>query len=109
MSEEPSGFPAQELTDALKEHSFGLHGFELMSKDPYEAVSRVDLLEGSSVMISLSARGYKLESGSEERSNSASMDMHTLYESVEYVLMSVSPLYVAARQSILFAKLEALS
>lgn len=58
-------FLQTELEQALKEQSFAIAGFELMmSASPLQATALVTLLEGDVVRVSLSARGYQVNTES---------------------------------------------
>ncbi|OSX59950.1 hypothetical protein POSPLADRAFT_1149176 [Postia placenta MAD-698-R-SB12] len=89
-------FPTVELTSALGEQCFGIVNFTIVSSTVHEASARVALLEGNTVIISLSSRGYRITLG---RS----------YESIEDILTVLSSRYGDVRRDRLFAKLQALS
>jgi len=90
-------FDSEELQRALEEQSFGITGFQLArSTGSLESFARVTLLEGNVVCIGLSARGYRLITryGGE------------IYETIETLLHSISPLYEQMRQEYLVSRLE---
>lgn len=49
-----------ELNKALSEQAFGLGQFDVKSSTPHEATASVTLLEGRTIRITLSARGYQV-------------------------------------------------
>ncbi|KAH9949871.1 hypothetical protein B0H21DRAFT_819799 [Amylocystis lapponica] len=97
-------FVRSEVTAALSEQAFGIASAELTSSTDLVASARVVLLEGTIITISLSVRGYQLGESGE-----GSADTDTLFESIEVLLASVSPLYVDARRNALLVKLHALT
>jgi len=99
-------FLPTELERALNEQSFAIAGFELMtSTSPLEASALVTLLEGDVVRVSLSARGYQLT----RNPHSGSPPEPEIFEAIEALLGSSSPLYEKKRSETLFARLETLS
>ncbi|KAI0769912.1 hypothetical protein C8Q74DRAFT_1202280 [Fomes fomentarius] len=105
---EPHAFVEEELVRALNEQSFGLSSYEIVSTSPLKAIARVVLLEEAIIMVSLTSRGYQLNSPSEPPSDS-DLDAEAVFENIEQLLQSVSPSYEAARRSVFVAKLSALS
>ncbi|KAI0357468.1 hypothetical protein OH77DRAFT_1422327, partial [Trametes cingulata] len=105
---EPSAFVREELERALAEQSFGISSFELMSSSPLKAAARVVLLEGNPVVISLTSRGFQLQSPSEAPMD-PDHDSETVFETIEQLLQTVSPRYESARRGALLSKLESLA
>ncbi|KAI0647789.1 hypothetical protein C8Q79DRAFT_924886 [Trametes meyenii] len=103
----PSVFVREELERALTEQSFGISGFELTSSSPLKAAARVALLEGDSILISLTSRGFQLHSPSEAPMD-PDHDADTVFEAIEQLLQTVSPAYESAKRNALLAKLESL-
>jgi len=100
-------FDSDELERALREQSFGIAGFELLrSTSSLESSALVTLLEGDVVNISLSARGYQLI---KSPSVPSSPQTENIYEAIETLLQSISPLYEWKRRENLVAQLERLS
>ncbi|KAH8104724.1 hypothetical protein BXZ70DRAFT_922133 [Cristinia sonorae] len=92
-----SSFPRGELDSSLSEQSFGISSYEITESSGLEAVARVVLLDATVVFISLSARGYQLQTGD-----------GAVFEALEDLLHSASPSYADARQKVLMVKLNAL-
>lgn len=122
-------FPTVELTSALGEQCFGIVDFTIVSSTVHEASARVALLEGNTVIISLSSHGYTVrvcyavlpfladdaicvKAGmgprQEPREVPAEITLGRSYESIEDILTALSSRYADARQDRLFAKLQAL-
>lgn len=57
---EPHAFVHEELVRALKEQEFGITSYEIVSTSPLKAIARVELLEGESVLVSLTSRGFQV-------------------------------------------------
>ncbi|KAI0771207.1 GSKIP domain-containing protein [Trametes elegans] len=104
----PSAFVREELERALAEQSFGIVSFEITSSSSMKATARVVLLEGEPVLVSLTSRGFQLNSPSEAPMD-PDLDSETVYETLEQLLQTVSPQYESARRNALLAKLESLS
>ncbi|KAF9811780.1 hypothetical protein IEO21_06436 [Rhodonia placenta] len=104
-------FPTAELTNALEEQCFGIVNFTIVSSTVHEAFARVALLEGNTVIISLSPRGYTagIGPGQEPREMPTESILELSYESIEDILTVLSSRYADARRDRLFAKLQALS
>ncbi|KAF5315164.1 hypothetical protein D9619_007218 [Psilocybe cf. subviscida] len=92
-----SSFCYTELQRALKEQTFGIKSYSVSSNSSNQAIALVVLLEGSKISVSLTTQGFSISGGS------------NVYETVEDLLQSVSPLYGQKRQELLFAKLSKLS
>jgi len=109
-SNPPSAFLSNELENVLTEQAFGITSFVVdPSSAGLQASASVVLLEGNSVTIHLSSRGYSLDWN---RSNlpsrrSNNRDSPT-FETIEILLQSVSAMYERRRQQILVARLERL-
>ncbi|KAF9241201.1 hypothetical protein BU15DRAFT_45291 [Melanogaster broomeanus] len=96
MSSSPSSFYYNELRRALSEQSFGLTRYEVTRQDtPHEATAFVTLLEGTALRVSLNTRGYQIDGGQ-------------IYESIDELLQSVSPMFMQKRKDVLLAKLQSL-
>ena len=54
----PPTFTQEELARALKEQSFGITTFEIVSTTPLKATASIVLLEGQTILVSLSSRGF---------------------------------------------------
>ncbi len=53
-------FPQSELQRSLSEESFGIKSFEFVNVSELEATANVVLLEGNTIQISLTSRGYQV-------------------------------------------------
>ena len=51
---------SSELASALKENSFGLKKYQVIRETQLESVATVVLLEGDTVTVSLSPRGFEV-------------------------------------------------
>ncbi len=121
----PHAFVIEELSRALDEQSFGITSHEIVSSSPLKAVARIVLLEGDTILVSLSSRGFQvrpLEFGStypykrspqlhslNESPTDPDLDAELVFETLDQLLQSVSLQYDAARRSALIAKLDALA
>ena len=56
----PPTFTQEELARALKEQSFGINTYEIISTTPLKATASVILLEGQTILVSLSSRGFQV-------------------------------------------------
>ena len=56
----PPTFTQEELARALKEQSFGINSYEIVSTTPLKATASVVLLEGQTILVSLSSRGFQV-------------------------------------------------
>jgi hypothetical protein len=116
-------FFSSELERALEEQSFGISAFELEdSTSSLESSALVTLLEGNVVTILLSSRGYQvwqlyyyhfvggitvmLEQLTKSAGGASPPRMGRIYEAIESLLQSISPLYERKRRENLFAQLE---
>ncbi|KAI0826787.1 hypothetical protein BC628DRAFT_1418857 [Trametes gibbosa] len=104
----PSSFMREELERALTEQSFGISSFEISSSSPLKTTARVVLLEGDAIVLSLTSRGFQLHSPSEAPMD-PEHDSEIIFETIEPLLQSVSPLYESRQRSVLLQKLESLS
>ncbi|CAL1712703.1 unnamed protein product [Somion occarium] len=104
---QPSDFTQVELEQALSEQSFGITSYKITSSTDLQASARVVLLEGNTITISLTSRGYEVidSSSAEPESNQAG----NIFEDVEHLLQSVSNQYSNARQKALMERLTLLS
>ncbi|KAG2112222.1 uncharacterized protein F5147DRAFT_572555 [Suillus discolor] len=97
-----TSFYHTELSKALSEQAFGLARFDICrSSSPHEATASVTLLEGRTIRITLTARGYQVRT--------ASTDEDQIFESIEGLLQAVSPAYEGRRREALFSRLRSLS
>lgn len=53
---------ASELASALKENSFGLKDYQVVRETQLESIATLVLLEGDTVTVSLSPRGFEVRS-----------------------------------------------
>ena len=60
QASEPHAFVEEELVRALTEQSFGIASYEVVSTSPMKATALVVLLEGESILVSLTSRGYQV-------------------------------------------------
>lgn len=91
-----SGFYYNELRRALSEQTFGIARYEVATPvNPHEATASVTILEGPCASVTLTSRGYHLSNGQ-------------IFETIEDLLLSVSPKYAEKRSDVLFSKLQAL-
>jgi Protein of unknown function (DUF727) len=113
-----STFLSSELQRALNEQSFGIATYTLApSASALQAIASVTLLEGRTIFITLSARGYRVRrrvrlypSLSECRSLFlCQVGNYSTYESLDALLQAVSPMYARRRQELLIRRLEELS
>ncbi|KAJ8595238.1 hypothetical protein M405DRAFT_807526 [Rhizopogon salebrosus TDB-379] len=84
-----------ELSKALAEQAYGLAKFDVSSSTSHEATASVTLLEGKTIRITLSARGYQPDGGQ-------------IFESIEGLLQAVSASYEEKRREALFSRLRSL-
>ena len=110
---------ASELALALKESSFGLKEYQVTQETQLESTATVVLLEGNTITVSLSPRGFEVSStvatpliethlrhrklqvlGQEARG--------VFHETLEQLLDSQSPAYRLASQQALFSRLDQL-
>ncbi|KAL6308393.1 hypothetical protein BKA93DRAFT_822571 [Sparassis latifolia] len=113
-SDPPDGeslpFVYSELTNALREQeAFGIKNAAITHFSSFEAVAHVVLLEGRTVVVSLTSRGYTLGVEPGRDDPDAAEPFGTTFESIEALLQCVSPMYLAARQAALSSKLGLLS
>ncbi|KAH9851509.1 hypothetical protein C2E23DRAFT_869223 [Lenzites betulinus] len=99
----PRSFVREELERALVEQSFAISSFEISSSSPLKATARVVLLEEEAVVVSLTSRGYQVAPMDPDH------DAEIVFETIEPLLQSVSPLYESRQRSALLEKLESLS
>ncbi|KAG1822842.1 uncharacterized protein BJ212DRAFT_1255734, partial [Suillus subaureus] len=87
-----------ELSRALSEQAFGLTRFDVYGgSSPHEATASVTLLEGRTIRITLTARGYQVRI--------ACLDGDQIFESIEGLLQAVSAAYEGRRREALFSRL----
>lgn len=120
-------FFRQELDAALRSHAFGLGSYSVESATPPFGVAganaRVQLLEGTEVEISITARGYTVRRLNPTFSESLTTQAQSVsashflpsnvfnqtFESLDGLLPLLSPAYAAASSSELSRKLSALA
>jgi len=100
-SPSPATFPESELDQALSEQSFGITSYEIQSVSQLEAEARVVLLEGDSIRITLTSRGYEVVSDSIGSSD--------VFETIENLLHNRSQMYQEAKHKVLMDKLSLLA
>ncbi|KAI6030954.1 hypothetical protein F5J12DRAFT_713244 [Pisolithus orientalis] len=95
-----ASFFYNELRRALSEQTFGIARYEVATPvSAYEATASVTVLEGSCVSVTLTGRGYHVGIG---------LSNGQTFETIEDLLMSISPKYAQQRSDALFAKLRGL-
>ncbi|KIK57208.1 hypothetical protein GYMLUDRAFT_764010 [Collybiopsis luxurians FD-317 M1] len=94
---DPSEFYLNELERALSEQAAAINSFSITSSSSLQATASVTLLEGNTVIIQLTDRGYHLEA------------TQTVFEAIEDLLQSVSPLFSQQKQALLINALTELS
>ncbi|KAI0753896.1 hypothetical protein BC629DRAFT_1257103, partial [Irpex lacteus] len=92
----PPNFASKELAQILAEQGSAIRGYAIRANTELEASAEVQLLEGTAVVISLTARGYQIVGHRE------------VHESVEDALHAVSPRYTEARHAELLSRLASL-
>ncbi|KAF8964352.1 GSKIP domain-containing protein [Flammula alnicola] len=92
-----SSFCHTELQRALKEQAFGIKSFTVSSSSSQQAIANIVLLDGPKLAVELTTQGYSVVSTT------------NVYETIEDLLQSESPLYARKRQELLYAKLANLS
>ncbi|KAF9568798.1 hypothetical protein CPC08DRAFT_624942 [Agrocybe pediades] len=100
MACSPSSFYRSELQRALKEQTFGIQSYALTSSCQEQATATIVLHEGSKVNVQLNIQGYSIVSNG---------TVGKVYETIEDLLHSISPMYAKKRQEELFTKLSKLS
>lgn len=60
MTSSQESFAQTELVQALTEESYGLKSFEIIRKTQLESAAKVTTLEGDTITISLTSRGYQV-------------------------------------------------
>lgn len=93
-------FPGGELSNALKEHSFGISRSEIVHTSSHEARARITLLEEREVAVVLTTNGYNIVEDAEVSERT--------FESLDDLLVSISPRYREIQQQTLLAKLQLL-
>ncbi|PPQ67729.1 hypothetical protein CVT25_009335 [Psilocybe cyanescens] len=91
-------FCHSELQRALKEQSFGIKNFTILSSSHEQASAAIVLLEGRKIIVQLTTRGYSIIDGGPS----------TVHETLEG-LLHISALYAKKRQEVLMAKLSKLT
>ncbi|KAJ4481996.1 hypothetical protein J3R30DRAFT_2110905 [Lentinula aciculospora] len=91
----PSEFYIKELQSVLSEQALLIRTFSMDNSSSLQATASVTLLEGDIITITLTNRGY--------HSHQAK---GIIFESIENLLQSVSPLYARKRHSVLLDALD---
>lgn len=113
----PSVNFVSELSSALEENSFGFREYQIVQETQLESIATVALLEGHTITVSLSPRGFKVGSlivdiclklisarnGQNQVSNE---ETEVIHETLEQLLDSQSPAYRLASQQALFSRLD---
>jgi len=94
-----SGVYTAELRRALEEEAFGIKSFSISNATPLRATACVHTLEGHDIDLELCADGYSIKSGAPT----------TLFDSLDTLLQSISPLYEKERHTLWVQKLEQLT
>lgn len=87
---------ASELASALEENLFGLKEYQVIRETQLESTAAVVLLEGNTVTVSLSPRGFE----------ALDKEPGIVHETLEQLLDSHSPAYRIASQQALFSRLH---
>ncbi|KIM61977.1 hypothetical protein SCLCIDRAFT_99556, partial [Scleroderma citrinum Foug A] len=94
-------FYYNELRRALSEQTFGIARYEVATPvSPHEATASVTILEGPCAAVTLTSRGYHV--------STSHLSNGQIFETIEDLLMTVSPKYAEKRSDVLFSKLQAL-
>ncbi|TFK27736.1 hypothetical protein FA15DRAFT_666206 [Coprinopsis marcescibilis] len=111
----PSSFYHDELERALGEQCFGIHSYKVLNtSSPRQSSAAVITLEGQRLNVILTGQGYSVESkrsdGTDPTSTVTSNPPRPqIYETIECLLLDISPLYASRRQEHLFLALQSLS
>ncbi|KAJ7442662.1 hypothetical protein FB451DRAFT_1297176 [Mycena latifolia] len=102
-----STFCADELQHALTEESSSsaIGPFRLTASAPLCATAAVTLLEGRTILITLTTNGYSNDVGN----HTVTAPAGPTFESIDQLLRSVSTMYEQRRQEALMAALERVS
>ena len=104
---------ASELASALKENSFGLKEYRVTQETQLESTATVVLLEGDTITVSLSPRGFQVRlhpletlPRSQREYQVLNKETWAVHETLEQLLVSQSPAYRLASQQALFSRLD---
>ena len=117
-----AGF-SSELASALKENSFGLKDYKIVQETQLESIATVVLLEGDTATVSLSPRGFQVGSligcvalpffffsfrisPHDQRNQVLDKGTEIICETLEQLLITLSPAFRLASQQALFSRLE---
>ena len=105
---------SSELHRALDEQSFGIATYTIApSASALQAIASVTLLEGQTILITLSARGYRVRRRASLTECQSlflcQVGNYATYESLDALLQAFSPMYARSRQELLVRRLEELS
>lgn len=116
-----TSFFGQELQRALKEQGLAVQNYKILNASPLQASARVKLLEGHSINITLTQQGYNVGilqllspspslyflyfSQIDCKANEGTIQ---IFETVEDLFRSTSPLYAQRRSDALFEALKRL-
>ncbi|KAG8762776.1 hypothetical protein FRC20_008428 [Serendipita sp. 405] len=107
----PTNFYKTELSRALKENSFGLKGYQLLSSGTpsdvlQSALARVELLDGLTVYLRLTYVGYEIIADpANQESQSPQMEIS---ETLDELLRAVSPAFNSRYSERLMTRLNQL-
>ncbi|KAE9392864.1 hypothetical protein BT96DRAFT_830084 [Gymnopus androsaceus JB14] len=96
----PSQFHVDELQRALSEQAIAIRSFSVIDSSSLQATASVTLLEGNDITIKLTNRGYQSVSMLARQADDI------IFETIEDLLRSVSPLYAQKSHALLLQALE---
>ncbi|ETW86859.1 hypothetical protein HETIRDRAFT_305610, partial [Heterobasidion irregulare TC 32-1] len=105
MSSQSSDIPSffeDELKKALREQTYGIDSSKLLGSTALDATAEITIIEGTTIKVMLFTSGFQVSPG-----GSALVGM--IFETLEELLLAVSPLYAAKQGQELLARLEQLS
>lgn len=109
---------SSELASALKESSFGLKDYQIILESQLESIATVVLLEGDAIKVALSPQGFEVGhligclfyiSPHDLQNQVLDKETEVIHETLEQLLVSLSPAYRLASQQALFSRLEELA
>lgn len=113
MSSQSSDIPSffeEELKKALREQTYGVDSSRLLSSTALDATAEITIIEGATIKVMLFTSGFQLSKYTGDHSVSGgSALVGMIFETLEELLLAVSPLYAAKQGEELVAKLEQLS
>ncbi|KAF6757381.1 GSKIP domain-containing protein [Ephemerocybe angulata] len=105
----PTTFFRDELESALREQSFGLQSFRVTSSTPRQSSASLVTLEGLSLTIVLNTQGYSVDAKRSDAFQSLKPGQLHVYETIENLLQTISPMYTQRHQGQLFEALQRLA